>query len=143
MKIYSKIAATLILIMTWIHPAQAEELVVVTAVSNNEQLKLEDVARIFLGKVTRYPSGETVEPLNMDPSDPSFAQFARVVLNKSTAQLKAYWAKRIFTGKGKPPRNIASTEELRALVASDKRYLSYLDRNDIDHTVRWVIELKP
>jgi hypothetical protein len=32
---------------------------------------------------------------------------------------------------------------LRALVASDKRYLSYIDKNDVDHTVRWVIELKP
>lgn len=143
MKIYSKFAVTLALMMLMHLPAQAAELVVITAADNTEQLKLDDVARIFLGKVTRYPSGETVEPLNMDPSDPSFAEFARIVLKKSPSQLKAYWAKRIFTGKGKPPRNINSTEELRALVASDKRYLSYLDKNNVDHTVRWVIELKP
>ncbi len=74
----------------------------VTAADNTEQLNLDDVARIFLGKVTRYPSGEEVEPLNMDPSDPSFTKFARVVLNKTPSQLKAYWAKRIFTGKANP-----------------------------------------
>lgn len=28
-------------------------------------------------------------------------------------------------------------------VDSNKRYLSYLDKNNVDHTVRWVIELKP
>lgn len=143
MKIGSKIAVTLALTMLLLHPVRAQELVVVTAVDNTEQLNLDDIARIFLGKVTRYPSGEEVEPLNMDPSDPSFAKFARVVLNKTPSQLKAYWAKRIFTGKGKPPRSVSNVAELRALVASNKRYLTYLDKNNVDHTVRWVIELKP
>ena len=143
MKIRPKIAIALLLVSVLLQPATAGELVIVTSADNTEKLKLEDVARIFLGKVTRYPSGEVVEPLNMDPSDPSFAEFARIVLKKTPSQLKAYWAKRIFTGKGKPPRSISSTEELRALVASNKRYLSYLDKNNVDHTVRWVIELKP
>ena len=138
---YSKIAITFILMMA-LQPLPAEELVVVTASDNVEDLNIDDVARIFLGKVNKFPSGEEVVPLNMDPSDPSFADFARVVLKKSPSQLKAYWAKRIFTGKGKPPRSIGNSEELRALVASDKRYLSYLDKNNVDHTVRWVIVLK-
>lgn len=138
---YSKFAIAFILMMA-LQPLKAEELVVVTASDNVEDLNIDDVARIFLGKVNKFPSGEEVVPLNMDPSDPSFADFARVVLKKSPSQLKAYWAKRIFTGKGKPPRSIANSEELRALVASDKRYLSYLDRNNVDHTVRWVIVLK-
>lgn len=143
MNICSKFTVTLALTMLLLPPVQAAELVVITAADNTEQLNMEDVARIFLGKVTRYPSGEAVEPLNMDASDPSFAEFARIVLKKSPSQLKAYWAKRIFTGKGKPPRSISSTEELRALVASNKRYLSYIDKHNVDHTVRWVIELKP
>ncbi len=143
MKVFSKIAVALILTMMLLHPVRAQELVVVTAADNTEQLNLDDVARIFLGKVTRYPSGEEVEPLNMDPSDPGFAKFARVVLKKTPSQLKAYWAKRIFTGKGKPPRSISNAAELRALVASNKRYLTYLDKSNVDHTVRWVIELKP
>ena len=143
MKKLSKYAITLSLLLMPMYSLQAEELVVVTAADNVEELQLEDVARIFLGKVTRYPSGEEVVPLNMDPADPSFAEFARKVLKKTPSQLKAYWAKRIFTGKGKPPRSISSVEELRALVASDKRYLSYLDKNNVDHTVRWVIVLKP
>ena len=138
-----KITITMLLVLLQSQPLGAGELVVVTSADNVEQLSIDDVARIFLGKVTRYPSGEVVEPLNMDPADPSFEEFARQVLKKTPSQLKAYWAKRIFTGKGKPPRTVATVEELRALVASDKRYLSYLDKNNVDHTVRWVIELKP
>ncbi len=143
MKKISKTAIALAIALNLLSAAAAEELVIVTANDNVEELVLEDVARIFLGKVTRYPSGEQVVPLDLDPADPSYAEFARKVLNKTPAQLKAYWAKRIFTGKGKPPRSIANSEELRSLVSSDKRYLSYLDRNNVDHTVRWVIVLKP
>ena len=142
MKKIFKITITLALSWNLLNIAAAEELVIVTAQDNVEELRLEDVARIFLGKVTRYPSGEEVVPLDLDPADPSYAEFARKVLRKTPAQLKAYWAKRIFTGKGKPPRAIASSEELLELVSSDKRYLSYIDRNNVDHTVRWVIVLK-
>ena len=142
MRTCPKFAIVLLLLPILLRPAFAGDLVIVTSADNVEDLQLEDVARIFLGKVTRYPSGEVVEPLNLDPDDPSYAEFARKVLNKTPAQLKAYWAKRIFTGKGKPPRTITSSEELRALVSSDKRYLSYLDKNNVDHTVRWVIVLK-
>ena len=123
-------------------PASAEDLVIVTATDNVEQLNLDDVARIFLGKVTRFPGGEEVVPLNLDPEDPSYEEFARLVLKKTPSQLKAYWAKRVFTGKGKPPRTISSVEELLTLVASDKRYLSYVDKHKVNHTVRWVIVLE-
>ena len=119
----------------------AEEIVIITAEDNVETLDLDDVARIFLGKVNQFPSGEEVVPLNLDPSDPSYEAFARVVLKKTPSQLKAYWAKRIFTGKGKPPASFESAEEVLNLVASDKRYLSYVDKHNINHQVRWVIVL--
>ncbi len=142
MKTYSKIAITLTLLLMMVNPLRASELVVITSTDNVEELNLDDVSRIFLGKVNSYPSGEEVIPLNLDPADPSFAEFSRIVLKKSPSQLKAYWAKRIFTGRGKPPRTISTVAELRELVASDKRYLSYLDKNDVNHRVRWIIELK-
>ena len=123
--------------------AVASDLVVVTSVENMESLDIDDVARIFLGKVNSFPSGEEVIPVDIDPTDPSFARFARLVLKKNPSQLRAYWAKRIFTGRGKPPQIIRTTEELKALVASDKRYLSYLDKSEADQTLRWVIEIKP
>ena len=138
----SHIVAALSITMLLFQPVFAGDLVVITATDNVEELSVDDVARIFLGKVTKYPGGEEVVPLNLDPADPSYAEFSRIVLRKSPSQLKAYWAKRIFTGKGKPPRTITSSEELLALVASNKRYLSYLDRDNVDHTVRWVLVLQ-
>ena len=136
------LAITLALAFTWPNLARSGDLVIITANDNVEELQLEDIARIYLGKVSRFPSGAEVVPLDLDPSDPSYVRFARLVLKKTPAQLKAYWAKRIFTGKGKPPRTLQNREELRALVASHRRYLSYIDSEDADNSVRWVIELQ-
>ncbi len=123
--------------------ALAADLVIVTSTENVENFDIEDVARIYLGKVNQFPSGATVIPLDIDPMDPSFAVFAREVLKKNPSQLRAYWAKRVFTGRGKPPQIIRTSEELRALVSSDKRYLAYLVKSQADSTVRAVIELEP
>ncbi len=136
------ISVTLALAFGFPNLVRGSDLVIITASDNVEELKVEDIARIYLGKVSRYPSGAEVVPLDLDPSDPSYIRFARLVLKKTPTQLKAYWAKRIFTGKGKPPRILQNREELRALVASHKRYLSYIDSDDADNSVRWVIELR-
>jgi len=137
---YLKIS--LLALAIFCQPVFAENgLVIITAKDNTETLSIDNVARIFLGKVTKYPSGEKVIPLNMDPMDPNYEEFARVVLKKSVSQVRAYWAKKTFTGKGVPPRVIRTTKELKKLVAEDKKYLSYIDKNNIDHTVRWAIEL--
>ncbi len=121
----------------------AAELVIVTSTENTETFDIDDVARIYLGKVNQFPSGAAVIPLDIDPMDPSFAVFAREVLKKNPSQLRAYWAKRVFTGRGKPPQIINTSAELRALVSSDKRYLAYLVKSQADSTVRAVIELEP
>ena len=142
MKKYIATTFSLILALGLPGLVKGSDLVIITATDNVEELQLEDIARIYLGKVNRYPSGAEVVPLDLDPSDPSYARFARLVLKKTPAQLKAYWAKRIFTGKGKPPRSLQNREELRALVASHKRYLSYIDSGQADNSVRWVIELQ-
>ncbi|MFT5659092.1 MAG: hypothetical protein ACI9KN_002374 [Gammaproteobacteria bacterium] len=119
----------------------AEDLIIITAMDNTEQIKLEDVSRIFLGKATRFPSGEIVVPLNLHPSDPIYAEFARVVLKKTESQLRAYWAKQVFTGKRRPPRVISSTKELQQMIASDKQYLSYVGKSKVSRDVRRVIEV--
>lgn len=120
----------------------ADNLVIISSPENVEQLNLDDVARIFLGKVTQYPSGETVEPIDIDPTHPSYERFAQIVLNKSPSQLRAYWAKQIFTGKGRPPQVVASARDLQDIVASDSRYLSYINSEDIENDLRWIIELE-
>ena len=120
--------------------ARADSLTVVTSLGNDEALDLDQVARIFLGKTAQYPSGAPVIALNLDPGDPRYVEFCQRVLKKTPNQLKAYWARRVFTGRGKPPPQVDSAR-MQALLVSDRRYLGYLDRLDSQPRLRRVIVL--
>jgi len=135
------VIATFMLSMVWAHAVKAEELVVIVNPDMQGSMSHTDVARIFLGKSTQFPSGELAEPLDVDPSHPNYHVFAREVLNKSPSQLRAYWAKQIFTGRGLPPKSAKDEEELRTLVAENKRYLSYIDSAKKDDSVRAVLKI--
>jgi len=53
-------------------------------------------------------------------------------------QLKAHWSKIIFTGRGKPPKAVATGVELRKLIASNAQSIGYIDRELVDDSVRVV-----
>ncbi|MEM7294149.1 MAG: phosphate ABC transporter substrate-binding protein [Pseudomonadota bacterium] len=135
-----KFIFTFITALTLTSPVtMAEEIVIIVAPENSTSLEIEDVARIYLGKRTRLPSGEEVTPLDLQPNDPTYREFSLRVLNKTPNQLRAYWAKRIFTGKGKPPRVVRNAEEMQRLVGGDIHYLGYVNGQDITDAVRPVV----
>jgi hypothetical protein len=57
-------------------------------------------------------------------------------LGKSPAQLKAYWSKIIFTGRGQPPRTVANGIAMKARLAADPTAIGYLDTQLVDDSVR-------
>ena len=136
---YPLILIYLFLTLLPFNPAHTEELVIITAKDNSVDIALDDINRIFLGKTNTYPDGKEAIPLNISPADPHYANFARTVLKKSPSQLRAYWAKRVFTGKGKPPKIISNTEELLELIGEDQRYISYIGSQGAGDDVRWII----
>ena len=132
-------AASLLVALLINSPASADKVAVIVANQFQGTLELDQIARIFLGKRTHFPDGTSAIPLNLDPKDPAYAAFARQVLKKSTNQLRAYWAKRIFTGKGKPPQAFKSEQEVRELVASNNHFVAYIKAEEVDESVRPII----
>jgi len=132
------IMVALMLAMVGSHRVLAEDVVVIVNPNIKGSMSRHEVAQIFLGKSTQFPSGEMAKPLDIDPADPNYERFAREVLRKSPEQLRAYWAKQVFTGRGSPPEAGKNDEVLRALVAEDRRYLSYISDDKKDASVRVV-----
>ena len=52
--------------------------------------------------------------------------------------MKAYWAKIIFTGRGQPPRQVATSAEAKKLVAQNPNAIAYIDSAMVDDSVRVV-----
>ena len=69
-------------------------------------------------------------------------QFYQKLAGRSSAQMKAVWARIMFTGKGVPPKELKSAAEVKAFVASDPKAIGYIDSADLDGTVKSVLGMK-
>lgn len=107
--------------------ASFAEIAVVVHPSNASSLDANTISRIFLGKLKAFPGGGQAVPLNLSESSSQTDEFNKKVLKKSGSQLKAYWSKLVFTGKGTPPKVIASDAEVISLVSSNPNIIGYID----------------
>jgi len=124
----------------FINTAQAEIVVVVNK-ANQATLSKNDVARIFLGKMKSYSSGGSVTPVNIDRKHKLRGEFNKKALNKSSSQVKAYWSKLVFSGKGTPPKEFASDAKVKAFIAANPDAIGYIDRTSLDDSVKSVLSL--
>jgi ABC-type phosphate transport system substrate-binding protein len=102
----------------------------ITALSPNQ------VADIFLGKTSRFPDGTQAVPIDQNEDSPARDKFYAEFTGKSPAQVKAYWAKIIFTGRGQPPRQVANGVEAKRLIADNPNAIGYIDNSLVDKSVR-------
>lgn len=116
--------------------AQAEVVAVVGARSPIGPLTEEQIADVFLGRLTRLPGGLLALPLDQAEGSPARDEFYRRVAGKSPAQLKAFWSKLIFTGRGRPPKSVASAADVLKFVRENPAAIGYVDRKYADASVR-------
>jgi ABC-type phosphate transport system substrate-binding protein len=119
--------------------AAAELVVVVSAHSPITVLRPEQVADIFLSEATRFPDGGEVVALDLPIGSPLRDDFYLKVANRTPALMKAYWTKKIFTGRGQPPRELPNSQAVRKLVADNPTLIGYIERSALDASVRPVL----
>lgn len=132
----------LLLCLCFISPLAAADLVVVAhSKSGVERLTRDEVTNIFLGRYRRLASGLTAEPVEMQGDAEIKAQFYRRLVGKSLAEINAYWARLVFSGKTRPPLALASAEEALHYVLAHPGALAYVERGKADRRVSIVFEL--
>jgi ABC-type phosphate transport system substrate-binding protein len=116
----------------------ADEVAVVSAKSTVTTLSKTQMADIFLGKITRFPDGAPAVPIDQSEGTLARDEFYLRVVGKSAAQMKAYWSRIIFTGRGQPPRAVPSSSETKKLVLANTNAIGYIEPNLVDDTLRVV-----
>ena len=119
--------------------AAADLVVVVSARSPVTALRAEQVADIFLSEAMRFPDGGEVVALDLPIGSPLRDDFYLKVTNRTPALMKAYWTKKIFTGRGQPPRELPNSQAVRKLVADNPTLIGYIERSALDASVRPVL----
>ena len=116
--------------------ASADVVAVVSAKSAVQSLTSDQLADIFLGRVSRFPNGLLALPIDLRDGSPERDQFYARITGKTPAQVKAYWSKIIFTGRGQPPKAVASDLDVKKFVAANVGAIGYIDTALLDDTVR-------
>jgi ABC-type phosphate transport system substrate-binding protein len=120
--------------------ASADVVAVVSSTSAVTTLSKVQVTDIFLGKVSRFPDGTPATPIDQAEGSAARDEFYVSYAGKSQAQIKSYWAKIIFTGRGQPPKTASNEIEIRKLIAANPRAISYIERSALDSSVKVLIE---
>jgi len=116
--------------------AQAEAVAVVGTQSPISLMTSAQIADVFLGRLTRLPDGTVAMPLDQPEGSAVRDEFYQRMAGKSPAQLKAFWSKLIFTGRGRPPKSLSDSSEILKAVRGNPAAIGYVDRKMADATVR-------
>lgn len=116
--------------------AQADVVVVVSAKSATKTLSIEEVSDIFLGK------SAAMTPIDNADKSGIRGNFYLKVTGKSESQVKAVWSRIMFTGRGRPPREMQSDDEVVKAVAADPTAIGYVDKTMADASVKVVSAIK-
>ncbi len=122
---------------------RAEIVVVVNPKSGVEKLSRDEVVNIFLGRFRQLPSGIAALPVDLPAGQPEKSAFYRQLVNKELAEINAYWARLMFSGRTAPPKQAASVDDAIAYVGATPGAIGYLDRARVDGRVRVVLEFSP
>lgn len=123
--------------------AHADLVVVASQQSGIERLTQDDVINIYLGRYRRLASGMTAIPVDLAGDSEQRARFYRLLVNKSLAEVNAYWARLLFSGKTRPPTVAESVEAAVQRVVVQPGTLAYLERAQAqaDKRLKIVFEL--
>jgi ABC-type phosphate transport system substrate-binding protein len=84
------------------------------------------LAALFLKKTTAWDDGRVVAPVDLPEESATRKAFSDDALKKSVPGVKSYWQQRIFSGRGVPPTEKASDDEVVAYVRSKDTAIGYV-----------------
>ncbi len=112
------------------YPAYAELVIVVNPQNAATRMTTAQASQFFLGGSVQFT------PLEQSADAPIRAEFYKKVLEKEAAQVQAVWARIVFTGKGKPPREYKSSADVKKAISENVNAIGYIEKSAVDDSVK-------
>ena len=106
--------------------------------STLQSVTKEQLANVFLDKLGSI-DGVDVEPIDIEAWTPVRLAFYQTVVKKDAAQLNAFWARRLFTGRGRPPRALINDRAVLQAIRANHNMIGYISRDVFDPAIVKVI----
>lgn len=118
-----------------------ELLVIVNAANPLDRLTREELLDIYMGRRSHFPTGDPALPLDLDADSPLRATYYQTLTGKTVAQINAYWARLIFTGRATPPRVLPDAAAALEAVRGNRHAIAYIDARSLPSQVKIVFQL--
>ncbi|HED18028.1 MAG TPA: phosphate ABC transporter substrate-binding protein [Gammaproteobacteria bacterium] len=119
----------------------AELAVIVAPSTNIDSINIEQLQRLYLNRANRFPNGVRLLPVDQKTGSPQQLEFARKALGKSATELSKYWSRRMFSGKGHPPRQYKDDSAVMQQVAGSENLIGYVDTASVDDSVKIILQI--
>lgn len=108
-------------------PAGAQHYrVIVNSANPTTTLSKEDLARLYLKKMSTWKTGTPVMVVDLGPKSPVRAEFSMTVLGRDVPTMKNYWQQSLFSGRGVPPIEQPTEAQVVASVAANPGAIGYV-----------------
>ncbi|TXI76159.1 MAG: hypothetical protein E6Q42_07745 [Dechloromonas sp.] len=105
--------------------ANANDEVVVIASGALPKVDLPTLQRLYTGRIVSVGQ-QAATPLNLSAGDPLRKRFLEGVLGQTEEQYTGYWLVRRYVGKGAPPQEFATVDEMLRQLASTPGAVAYV-----------------
>ncbi len=122
--------------------ALAEPVVIVNVENKISTLSREEIIDLFMGRYNNFPDGHHAQPCNQVDNMKLTGQFYKLLTGKNVAQINAYWARLLFSGRATPPRNFKDDKAIIQEVRTSPDSIAYVDRQSIDDTIKVIFEFQ-
>ncbi len=116
----------------------ADLLVVVSAEAELTRIQRQELKDLYLESRTLRQGRTVVTPIDQSERSRERGEFYRHYIGKTPAQLRAHWARLIFTGRGQPPQTFADSQAVVERLVRDPNALGYIDARFLDERLKVV-----
>ncbi|SFB90559.1 phosphate ABC transporter substrate-binding protein [Pseudoalteromonas denitrificans] len=131
-------AYTLVMTLLIFATSTFANVAVIVHPSNSNTVDAAAITKIFTGKAKSFGDGSKAVPLSQKSSSATTTEFNKKALKKSSSQLKAYWSKLVFTGKGTPPKELSNDADVIKMVSTNPNTIGFVSAGSADGSVKVV-----
>ena len=111
---------------------------VVNKANPASSLEKAEVAKMFMKQSVKWASGLSIEPVDQSPAAGVRERFSADILDKPTGAVQSAWQRIIFSGRGVPPAELSSDEQVLYFIFEHHGGIGYVSEGAATDRVKVV-----
>lgn len=134
----------LLLVTLWSQTgvAQSRIAIIVHPESSFTDMSRKQVVDIFMGRLLSLANNRIPLPLDQQGGSPIRERFYEALTEKPLAQINAYWARLMFSGRATPPRMLPDSLSVLQAVSQNRDAIGYVEEDQVTPSVRVLFYLE-